>query len=390
MITPSANLISAKQVSPELDLNFLSGSLDPRITFARSGATATRVNSSGDIEVVAADTPRFDCNPLTNAVVGLLIEEQRQNIMVRSEEFNSSPWGPNNATVSANVATVTAPDGNLTADKLVVNTGTVAPNIWIFRSAGTYATSVFVNRGEYRYVALITTGTTPTIFDLQNKVITLTGSGTNILFQEYKNGWFRIGRRTSVGTNQFYGFQIAETGTSLGTVVGNSSDGIYLWGAQQEVGDFVTSYIPTTNAAVTRNADVATMTGTDFSDWYSATKGTFRVDANNVAVGTRPIISADDNTADESLVITTDGTTPKFIVRDGGSEVANVSAGTITANTPMFAYASYDADYFGIARPTARQVDTSGTVPTVDRLRIGANQAGNYLNGYVQKISFWP
>jgi hypothetical protein len=70
--------------APALALNFLSGTLDPRITFTRSGNTATRINSSGAIELVNANLPRFDYDPVTLASKGLLIEEQRINLLLNS------------------------------------------------------------------------------------------------------------------------------------------------------------------------------------------------------------------------------------------------------------------------------------------------------------------
>jgi hypothetical protein len=44
---------------------------------------------------------------------------------------------------------------------------------------------------------------------------------------------------------------------------------VYAYGAQLEAGAFATSYIPTTTTSLTRNADVVSMTGTNFSDWYN-------------------------------------------------------------------------------------------------------------------------
>jgi hypothetical protein len=158
---------------------------------------------------------------------------------------------------------------------------------------------------------------------------------------------------------------------------------------QLEQASFATSVIKTTSAAVTRNADVATMTGTNFSDWFNAPKGTFRVDFKSIISGNRPVIAVDDNTANEALIIKTQGNAPTFEVVDGGSPQASVVAGTVAANIAAFAYVSYDVNFFGIARPTARQVDTIGTVPTVDRMRIGSDQAGNFFSSLIQKIQFW-
>jgi len=55
-------------------------------------------------------------------------------------------------------------------------------------------------------------------------------------------------------------------------VSGNGTSGIYVWGAQIEASSFPTSYIPTTSATVTRAADVASMTGANFSSWFNGNK----------------------------------------------------------------------------------------------------------------------
>lgn len=51
------------------------------ITFTRASA-ATRINSIGVIESVAANVPRIDYDPVTLAVKGLLVEEQRINMLL--------------------------------------------------------------------------------------------------------------------------------------------------------------------------------------------------------------------------------------------------------------------------------------------------------------------
>jgi hypothetical protein len=55
-----------------LDLNFLSGALDSRITLARAGATATYFNSAGTLQVASANAPRFDYDPVSLQIRGLL------------------------------------------------------------------------------------------------------------------------------------------------------------------------------------------------------------------------------------------------------------------------------------------------------------------------------
>lgn len=72
---------------PVLDLDFLamavSGTLDPRITYIRTG-NASIINSSGVMTTVAANVPRFDFNPVTLAPEGLLVEPNAANLLLNS------------------------------------------------------------------------------------------------------------------------------------------------------------------------------------------------------------------------------------------------------------------------------------------------------------------
>ena len=393
MITPSFGLTATERVLPKLALDFTTATLDPRITFTRSGNTATVVNSSGVIVVVNADLPRFDYSPTTLACKGLLIEEARTNLLTYSSDYSNAIWGAKSG-ISLAVG-VTAPDG--TASTLVENTsaGTrfVGQAVTVAAST-TYTATVYMKKGTTNFGAMSIVESPNQgfwTFNLDSGVVgnnVVSSKTSTATISDAGGGWYRCSvTATSVGTS--ITVRVIPV-TSVNVSTGAVGDNINVWGAQLEAGAFATSYIPTTSAALTRNADVATMTGTNFSDWYSASQGMFRVDASTPASGTRALISADDNTSGNSIVMSTVGTAPKLVVTQSSAEQANVSAGTITANTAMFVYASYAANYFGIARPSARQVDTSGTAPTVDRLRIGADQSGNYANGIIQAVQFWP
>ena len=137
-------------ITPSLALDFTTAALNPRITFTRSGATATRTNSSGFIEGVAADTARFDYNPLTLACKGLLIEEQRANLITYSEQFNNVAWTKTNTTVSAN--TTVAPDGTVNADKLIATTTNalhiIETSTASLTSGVAYTASVYAKQNE--------------------------------------------------------------------------------------------------------------------------------------------------------------------------------------------------------------------------------------------------
>jgi len=107
---------------PLLNLDFANaGVLDPRITFTRA-STATYFDYAGVLRTAQNNIARFDYNPSTLAAQGLLIEEQRTNSMLRSEEFSDASWTKGGATVTAN--STTAPSGTTTADTLVEDTST--------------------------------------------------------------------------------------------------------------------------------------------------------------------------------------------------------------------------------------------------------------------------
>ena len=85
--------------APAMVLNFLSGTLDSRVTFTRS-TVATYVGSNGLLQTAAINAPRFDYDPVTLALKGLLIEEGRANLLVNSL-INGTILSTQNVTVTA-------------------------------------------------------------------------------------------------------------------------------------------------------------------------------------------------------------------------------------------------------------------------------------------------
>jgi len=102
-----------------LDLNLTSGTLDSRVTFTRASG-GTRFNSSGVLETVASDVPRFDHDPVTLAPRGLLIEGARTNLVQFSEEMDNAYWTKAQSSVTANATA--APSGATTADNWIPTT----------------------------------------------------------------------------------------------------------------------------------------------------------------------------------------------------------------------------------------------------------------------------
>ena len=261
-------------VRPTLNLNFArTKALDPRVTFTRA-STATFVGSNGLIQTAASGAARFDHNPATGESLGLLVEEARTNLATYSEQFDNAAWHNQFSTITANATT--APDGTITADKLASSTGTWLTFIHFptLGGGGTRTLSVFAKASDSSWLALggIGSGGELAYFNLSTGVIaTIQGNVTNATIVQLSNGWYRC----SVTCNfQSYGGFIPVSGDNTLNIA-PIGQGIFLWGAQVEAGTFPTSYIPTSGSTVTRAADVASMTGTNFSSWYNQSSGSF-------------------------------------------------------------------------------------------------------------------
>jgi hypothetical protein len=318
---------------------------------------------------------------------GLLIEEQRTNLLTYSEQFNDASWTKSNCTVTPNATT--APDGTVTADKLVSANAATDGRAFqtLTLTVNTYSLSVYAKAAEFNWVAL-SYGGSDCWFNLSVGAVGLQDAGVVGTITSAGSGWYRCSM-SFTGTAVAATLRVYPTNADSTFSTGNGTSGIFIWGAQVEAGSFATSYIPTLASTVTRSADVASVN--TLSPFFNATEGTMFAQFDSAASGTNTIAAFDDNTANENYRLRNVGTDPKFTVTDGGVDQCDINGGTIAANTVYNFAAAYKANDFAacIAGGTV-QTDTSGTLPTVDRLRIGTSQAGNYLNGHVRRFAYYP
>jgi len=411
MITPSFGLTATERVLPRLALDFTTASLDSRITFTRSLNTATVTNSSGYIAPINADLPRFDFNPITLACRGLLIEEARTNICLQSADF-ATTWTLLGATVSTNQ--INSPSNTLTADKIIIDNGAATGSgvtQTITAAATTYTFSVFAKIGEFNRVGLLVrdnasaANNASVIFSLVDGSITTaaatagTFTGASATSTLVANGFYRVTLTfTSTGATAL---RTRVTVYDSVATTGDGTKGIYAWGAQLEAGAFATSYIPTTTASVLRNADVATMTGTNFSDWYNQPEGAlsceFAFIGYDLANRDR-MASITDATGNEEIGIIQNSTNGygRFEVVDGGANQAllNCINTTMVAGTTYQICGTYKINSFcGSGSLGSQATDASGTIPTPDRMCIGGNGPGTttaIFNGHIKSINYWP
>lgn len=86
----------ADPFAPSLDLNFLSGALDPRLSFARASG-ASYFDSTGTRQDAASGVPRFDYDPSTLSLFGTRMEEQRSNQITNPRAEGGSAGTPGTA-----------------------------------------------------------------------------------------------------------------------------------------------------------------------------------------------------------------------------------------------------------------------------------------------------
>jgi hypothetical protein len=251
MITPAYSPTATERVLPRMALDFTTGVLDSRVTITRALNTATRVNSSGFVEIVNANLPRFDYDPATLAPKGLLIEEQRTNLVTYSQQFDDASWNKGvSGSISAN--TVVSPDGTTNADAYTWATSTTD---FAFLSQTATATSNIANTFSVWLKRPSGSGNR-TVRLTVSDVTTSTGvSATFTVTENWQRFEFTRTSATSTGSVGV-GLNTGLSGTSIA-----AGDILHVWGAQLEAGAFATSYIPTTTTTVTRNADVVSYDG---------------------------------------------------------------------------------------------------------------------------------
>ncbi len=388
---------------PSLNLNFArSKKLDPRITFTRT-SSATYVGEDGLIKIAPANAARFDHDPIAGESLGLLVEEQRTNLMLRSEDFTTT-WTTQEASITANA--IAAPSGALTAAKVVENTNTTPHDVRqvrTFVSGTSYSYSVYLKAAERTRVFLIganiTTFPPRAVFDLSNGTIVSNAAGIATI-ESVKDGWYRCSVTGAAGASASTNLRIViiNTGTNQ-TYTGDGTSGIYIWGAQLEQGSFPTSYIPTAASTVTRTPDFARIIGTNFSSWYNFNEGTFISNSSILKSGiqTQFVWSLADGTNQISL------RSPQVTGDRFRGNIGNVFTPTPgTGNTLVTTSKAAIAYNSALGRlqvgnssdevvPSQLPTLTSLNVFAIGNFAIGNSGAGgNSLNGTIRQITYYP
>lgn len=246
-------------------------------SFVRA-STATYIED-GLVKTAAINEPRWQDGLL-------LYEPAATNLYIYSESFSLPVWIKTQSSVSANAAL--SPDGLTTsADKLVENTANARH--YLSREITTnnvlkyYTFSIFVKaagRSKFRIDSLdIAVGSgNYADFDLSAKTTVAYGNCKSSI-KILDDGWFRISCTFSVlvsGSTAF-NFELLND-LNESTYTGDGTSGVFIWGAQAEQGETLSSYISTDATSLTRPADSFTGTGLIYTNatdarvlWSSAT-----------------------------------------------------------------------------------------------------------------------
>jgi hypothetical protein len=334
---------------------------------------------------------RFDYDPVTLAPRGILIEEQRVNLLLRSEELNDAAWTLNGATVTANATT--SPSGTASADKVVENNantwhgarqvaGTGTVGIFSFYAKAAERSRLWVGGDSPDFAAAVA------VFNLSDGTVQ-SGTGT---ITPAGSGWYRCSISTTVSARGCTVALATDAGAAIR--VGDGVSGAFIWGAQLEAGAFATSYIPTVASQVTRTADQASIVAPMFAPWYNQSAGTLVVEVSTfkpTTAGTSGIVlDANDGTlSNRNLIVVASATVSGRTVTGGVTEVSlaeNYAANAVE----KLAYA-FQANNFAFARNGALVgTDTSGSIPTVNRLDLGGITGSAVLNGHIRRTTFYP
>jgi hypothetical protein len=179
----------------------------------------------------------------------------------------------------------------------------------------------------------------------------------------------------------------ATAGVLLCTVIGTVQY------AQLEASLFASSFIPTAGASVTRAADSAVMTGTNFSSWYNASEGTFVASAStDSTASTRGVYAASDGTNNNRIYLSVTTGAQHLVVASSSTQADITVAGVVSDNTVFrdaFAYRANDIN--GATNGVLGTPDPASTLPVVNQFRMGARGDNNIrLDGRIRTITFYP
>jgi len=428
--------------SPTLDLNFASNkslvdnvSGQNLITFSRA-STGKFVGSNGLIQTAASGVPRFDHDGGTGESLGLLVEEARTNYILNSQNFTDLGYWGHSAGTTVFPNQITAPDGTLSATLIQQDSSTShhglakgPANSVVFVTSSAYTISLFIKKYNSNRITLRESGQYSAdgytkaglVWDFSTesfvKSIQWNGSSQSIIkgysSRKLAGGWYWItitiqpggdsnnqkiypgvfphDQTSSLSLDPIPSGGVGITGAnyyagSSSAFAGDGITGVYIWGFQAEIGFGPTSYIPTVASAVTRSADIASITGANFSTWYRQDEGTWFGGISRFTGQAGRLIETTGGGYSTSIRPRALSGSIAF-AREGSGELS------IAYTLPAKVAASYSAPSIrGAVNGTLTNANPTGNHSNaISNLDIGRiAQENTYLNGTISRIVYYP
>ncbi|QTH23717.1 hypothetical protein HRJ34_09540 [Rhizorhabdus wittichii] len=381
-------LAGGSNSGPAVTFDFLAEStFDSRIAFTR-GSAATRVNAAGIIETVGNNVPRFDYDPVTLEMRGLLIEEPRTNYLIQSEFADGLPAsrGP--------LVTATTFAGLISGTGLAFGyDGTSSPYFYVTNYAVPASSprviSIFARMDDGGAPAFGNNATqhpaNDFVFNLGGTVLAPTAANGGKV-ESYGGGLYRISLALTTSV---------APGSSCGVIkyAANSARTFKVSGIMVEAGSFATSYIPTGASTVTRAPDFPIVSGANFSGWFNPNEGAFVAEFESLGYSVQNMLLTASDGSNSNLIELRlpDAANTRVQYTSGGMLVASMTHSTPVMGIVHGLGTTYKVDDFvSVLDGAAPLTDTAGTVPVgLDRLGIGHRNGTFFFNGHIRSITYY-
>lgn len=331
--------------------------------------------SAGTYTTAGGTVSSFASGALRRSDRGVLIEGERTNLLLRSQEFDSASWTQFAGTVTADQTA--APDGTTTADLFTGGlTGADVRQTVTADIGPVYSHSIYIKAGTARWIMInaFAGGPRKAWYDLQNGVVGATPTaGVTPGITALANGWFRLTLAADTAASALFFIVRIVSADNAETGIDVNGLTAYIWGAQTELGAFASSYILTTTASATRAGSAylaATTSGLD-----SAVSMWSQVLFPAATSAVQTIAQFDDGTADNRLILrrNASGDAEMELITAGASQ-GIVTGGAMSNNTIHKIACSATTNALRLALNGASATpDTSATMPTgLVNIRVGA------------------
>jgi len=408
-------------------------SSSPTSYIPTSGATASRsadvyntdaatyFDSSGVMRIAPQNTPRMDYDPVTHAPRGVLIEWSHANRASSPGDFTNAAWTKTNVSTATGVSVFDGTTNGATITDTGTNGAHSLSQNYTPPASRDMSFSVFAKAGTLSWIQLNInhdSGTnTYAYFNLSNGTVGSTSGDSPIVFiQNYGNGWYRcqVGFTNTVSASDTFTISLASANGTNSYAGGSGT--VILWGGMidQNTGkDSVGTYIGTTNVGTNNDAFSFPTTAGGGSGWYNTGQGTlaatiqlfFQPPANasldfygmatigdlvpgggtlNTRIGVGIRTGSGTNMCTSGRIATSGVTVYSFTASSGSA--------CPVLTSPLKAAMAFSASHVALAANNTA-IDSSspsGALPTVAYMDVGYSFNGNYAEGWVQRITYFP